>query len=32
LFDDGGNLANAETRAFLQTWMDRYVTWVKKHA
>jgi chromate reductase, NAD(P)H dehydrogenase (quinone) len=32
LFDDGGNLANAETRAFLQTWMDRYVAWVKKHA
>src|SRR3954465_1536367 len=32
LFDEGGNLANAETRAFLQTWMDRYVAWVKKHA
>lgn len=32
LFDQGGNLANAETRAFLQTWMDRYVAWVKKHA
>jgi chromate reductase, NAD(P)H dehydrogenase (quinone) len=32
LFDERGNLANAETRAFLQTWMDRYVAWVKKHA
>jgi chromate reductase, NAD(P)H dehydrogenase (quinone) len=32
LFDERGNLASAETRAFLQTWMDRYVAWVKKHA
>lgn len=32
LFDEGGNLANAETKAFLQSWMDRYVDWVKKHA
>jgi chromate reductase len=32
LFDEGGNLVNADTRAFLQTWMDRYVAWVKKHA
>jgi chromate reductase len=32
LFDEGGNLANPETRAFLQGWMDRYVAWVKKHA
>lgn len=30
--DGGGDLANADTRAFLQTWMDRYVAWVKKHA
>lgn len=30
LFDEGGNLANAETKAFLQGWMDRYVAWVKK--
>lgn len=30
LFDEGGNLANAETRAFLQGWMDRYAAWVKK--
>jgi chromate reductase len=30
LFDEGGNLANAETREFLQGWMDRYVAWVKK--
>jgi chromate reductase, NAD(P)H dehydrogenase (quinone) len=32
LFDESGNIGNAETRAFLQSWMDRYVTWVKKHA
>jgi chromate reductase, NAD(P)H dehydrogenase (quinone) len=32
LFDEGGNLANADTKAFLQGWMDRYVAWVKKHA
>ena len=32
LFDEGGNLANAESKAFLQGWMDRYVAWVKKHA
>lgn len=31
LFDKGGNLA-AESKAFLQGWMDRYVAWVKKHA
>jgi chromate reductase len=31
-FDEGGNLANAGTKAFLQSWMDRYVAWVKKHA
>ena len=32
LFDEGGNIANAESKAFLQSWMDRYVDWVKKHA
>ena len=32
LFDEGDNIANAESRAFLQNWMDRYVAWVKKHA
>jgi chromate reductase, NAD(P)H dehydrogenase (quinone) len=32
LFDEGGKLANAESKAFLQGWMDRYVEWVKKHA
>lgn len=32
LFDEGGNLANADSKAFLQGWMDRYVAWVKKHA
>ena len=31
LFDAAGNLG-AESRKFLQTWMDHYVAWVKKHA
>jgi chromate reductase len=31
LFDKDGDL-NAESKAFLQGWMDRYVAWVKKHA
>lgn len=31
-FDEQGNLASAESREFLQTWMDRFVEWVKKHA
>ncbi len=32
LFDESGNIANAESKAFLQSWMDKYVAWVKKHA
>ena len=31
LFDPAGNLGTA-SRQFLQTWMDQYVAWVKKHA
>ena len=31
LFDDAGDLA-ASSRTFLQTWMDRYVAWVKAHS
>lgn len=31
LFDPSGNI-NADSRKFLQDWMDRYVAWVKKHA
>lgn len=30
-FDEAGNIANADTRKFLQEWMNRYVAWVKKH-
>lgn len=30
LFDDDGNIG-ADSRKFLQKWMDRYVAWVKKH-
>ena len=31
LFDQEGNIGT-DNRKFLQTWMDRYVAWVKKHA
>ncbi|PTD96491.1 NADPH-dependent FMN reductase [Pseudothauera lacus] len=31
-FDEGGEIASAGTRKFLQKWMDSYVAWVKKHA
>jgi chromate reductase, NAD(P)H dehydrogenase (quinone) len=31
LFDEGGNIG-ADSKQFLQGWMDRYVAWVKKHA
>jgi chromate reductase len=31
-FSPDGGFASAETRAFLQGWMDRYVEWVKRHA
>ena len=31
LFDAAGNIG-ADSRQFLQGWMDRYVAWVKKHA
>jgi len=30
LFDAAGNIG-ADSRQFLQGWMDRYVAWVKKH-
>ena len=29
LFDSDGNIANADTKQFLQRWMDRYVAWVR---
>lgn len=32
LFDEAGELGNADSKKFLQDWMDRYVAWVKKHA
>ena len=31
LFDEAGNIG-ADSKQFLQNWMDKYVTWVKKHA
>ena len=31
LFDTAGNIGT-DSRKFLQSWMDRYVAWVKKHA
>jgi chromate reductase, NAD(P)H dehydrogenase (quinone) len=31
-FDAAGDIASADTRKFLQTWMDRYVAWVRNLA
>lgn len=31
LFDEAGNIG-AGSKEFLQTWMDQYAAWVKKHA
>ncbi|HKV11810.1 MAG TPA: NAD(P)H-dependent oxidoreductase [Thermoanaerobaculia bacterium] len=31
-FGPSGNIAREDSKAFLQSWMDRYVEWVKKHA
>jgi chromate reductase, NAD(P)H dehydrogenase (quinone) len=30
LVDESGNIGDGG-RAFLQTWMDRFVDWVRKH-
>ena len=30
LFDESGNIG-ADSKQFLQSWMDKYVVWVKKH-
>ena len=30
LIDEGGNIGK-ESKAFLQTWMDRFMDWVKRH-
>lgn len=32
LFDAAGDFGNADIKKFLQTWMDRYVAWIKTHA
>src|SRR5687768_15614995 len=32
LFDPSGGIGNPKSKAFLQTWMDRYAAWVKKLA
>lgn len=31
-FDASGQIARADTRKFLQSWMDRYAAWVIRHA
>lgn len=31
LFDDKGHIGNEATRKFLQTWLDKYLAWVKAH-
>lgn len=32
LFDAADNFGNADIKKFLQTWMDKYVAWIKTHA
>jgi chromate reductase len=32
MFDEADNISNADTKKFLQSWMDRYVAWVKRNA
>jgi chromate reductase len=32
LFDDRGHIGNEGTKKFLQSWMDKYVAWVKAHS
>jgi chromate reductase len=32
LFDDKGHIGNEGSKKFLQSWMDKYVAWVKNHA
>lgn len=31
LFDEAGNIG-ADSKQFLQNWMDKYVAWIKRHA
>ena len=31
-FDASGGIADADTRKFLQSWIDRYTRWVIQHA
>jgi chromate reductase, NAD(P)H dehydrogenase (quinone) len=31
-FDESGDIANSDTKHFLQGWMDQYVAWVKRFA
>lgn len=31
-FTEAGDIANADTRQFLENWMSRYSAWVRKHA
>ena len=31
LFDERGHIGSADTRKFLQTWLDSYLAWVERH-
>jgi chromate reductase len=31
LFDPAGGIANPSTKKFLQSWVDKYVAWIKAH-
>ena len=30
-FDEAGNIANLDTKKFVQAWVDKFVNWVKKY-
>lgn len=32
MFDERGEVARADTKKFLQAWMDRYVDWIGRHS
>ncbi|MGJ7510040.1 NADPH-dependent FMN reductase [Variovorax sp. GT1P44] len=32
LFDDKGHVAEGPTKQFLQSWVDKYVAWIKDHS
>jgi hypothetical protein len=31
-FNERGEIARADTKDFLQGWMERYITWIARHS